>query len=186
MKMRKMLIMKMRKMLIGVAVAPLLAAGSASADGMGLNPSFAILGGGVWTAESDLPDNSAYGIEIGADCLLFQPDNGVLRHRLSVTEFDDGPLEMTGAELNTHWEFEVADDLTMGFGPGLGYVSAKLDGDRNGLWAGQFGGSVQYDIDDTMFVGMEARYQITESDRFDGTREDMDNTRVMAKVGFNF
>ncbi|WP_026300761.1 outer membrane beta-barrel protein [Thioalkalivibrio sp. ALE23] len=178
--------MQVRRMMFAMAAAPLLAVGTASADGMGLNPSFAVMGGGLWTTDSDLRDDPAYGLEIGSDCLLFQPDNGVLRHRLSVTEFDDGPLRMTSTELNTHWEFEVADSVTMGFGPGLGYVNTKLDGDRNGLWAGQFGGSVQYDVDDTLFVGMEARYQITESDRFAGSREDMDNMRVMAKVGFNF
>jgi hypothetical protein len=37
-----------------------------------------------------------------------------------------------------------------------------------------------------LFLGLEARYQFTESARFEGRRRDADNMRILGKAGFHF
>lgn len=158
----------------------------ASAVERGMEPSVALLGGVVAPDLSDASSDAAYGVEIGANCQLFQPATGVLRHHFSVSRYSDDPLKMTSAEINSHWMFEPNERLSLGFGPGIGYVRAELDDETNGLWAAQVGGSLKYQLDRQWFLGLEARYQFTENDRFDGRRADADNMRVMGKVGMQF
>ncbi|WP_018146314.1 MULTISPECIES: outer membrane beta-barrel protein [unclassified Thioalkalivibrio] len=158
----------------------------ASAVERGMEPSVALLGGVVSPDLSDASSDAAYGVEIGANCQLFQPATGVLRHHFSVSRYSDDPLKMTSAEINSHWMFEPNERLSLGFGPGIGYVRAELDDETNGLWAAQVGGSLKYQLDRQWFLGLEARYQFTENDRFDGRRADADNMRVMGKVGMQF
>ncbi|WP_018948887.1 outer membrane beta-barrel protein [Thioalkalivibrio sp. ALMg11] len=158
----------------------------ASAVERGMEPSVALLGGVVSPDVSDASSDTAYGVEIGANCQLFQPATGVLRHHFSVSRYSDDPLKMTSAEINSHWMFEPNERLSLGFGPGIGYVRAELDDETNGLWAAQVGGSLKYQLDPQWFLGLEARYQFTENDRFDGRRADADNMRVMGKVGMQF
>lgn len=157
-------------------------------QGAGLEPGIAAMVGSLSPDSSRTSTDWVYGVELSANCLLFQPQQGVLRHQLSVTRYSERPLKMTSGELNTHWMFDAGPDLKVGLGPGIGYVRADLHNEKNNLWAFQLGGSLRYDLDQNLFLGAEARYQWTESDRFrDGhRREDVDNFRVMAKVGVNF
>ncbi|WP_019023904.1 MULTISPECIES: outer membrane beta-barrel protein [unclassified Thioalkalivibrio] len=160
--------------------------GIAQAQERGPQPSLAVMAGSVSPDPSGTSSDWGYGIEFGHNCRLLQPTVGVLRHNLSVSRYSEDPLRMTSAELNSHWMFDATPNLQIGFGPGLGYVRAKLGDETNGVWAAQVGASLKYNMDNRMFLGLEARHQFTESDRFRNGREDVDNFRVMAKVGMNF
>ncbi|ADC71034.1 hypothetical protein TK90_0519 [Thioalkalivibrio sp. K90mix] len=181
---------KLRTSLAMLAAGTLALAGTTAQaqERVGMEPSIAVMLGSVSPDASGTSTDWGYGIELGANCQLLQPRTGVLRHQLSVSRYSESPLRMTSTELNTHWMFETAPNLELGFGPGLGYVRAELGDDTNGLWAAQFGGSLKYTMDNNMFLGVEARYQFTESDRFRSGRgrEDVDNLRVMAKLGVHF
>lgn len=155
-------------------------------DRTGLEPSVAVLVGSVSPDPSGTSTDWGYGVELGANCQLLQPANGVLRHQLSVTRYSEDPLRMTSTEFNTHWLFDTAPGLQLGFGPGIGYVRAELGDEKNSVWAAQVGGSLRYSLDNDLFLGVEARYQFTGSDRYRGRSEDVDNFRVMGKVGMNF
>jgi|GEM_PF-1170039 len=176
--------LNLRNALSVTVVSVAMAGGVAQADMVrDLSPGIAVMGGVIDPELSGASSDWGYGVEASADCLLLQPAQGVLRHQLSITRYDDRPLRMTSTELNTHWMFEVAPRLEIGAGPGISYMRARLGGETNGLWGAQVGGSMNYTLDNNVFMGVEARYQFTESERFNGSSEDMDNYRVMGKVG---
>ena len=179
--------MSLRHSLIPLATATaLLGAGPALADRTPLDPAIAVLGGVLFPDVPRADDDFVYGVELSGNCQFIQPAPGPLRHHLSVTRYKDNPLTMTSAELNTHYMMTMSPELSLGIGPGIGYARTEIGSDENGLWAFQVGGSMHYRMPSNLFIGVEARYQFTESARFEGVSRDADNMRVMAKFGTHF
>ncbi|MFP4182845.1 MAG: porin family protein [Thiohalospira sp.] len=187
----------MQRTLIATATAAglTLGAGTASAadwfpiadEGFSAQPSVAVAGGTQELDWDGADSGSVAGIELAMNCGLFAPEQGRIRQQISLTQYDEDGLETTHLELNPHYLFVDDGPLTVGAGPGLGYVDADRDGGGDdGAFALQAGASVNYDFGPA-FVGAEARYQwTTEADLGNNFEEDLGNTRVMAKVGVNF
>jgi len=178
-----------------VAAGLTLAAGTASAadwfpvadEGFSAAPSVAVVGGTQDFAWDGADSGSVAGIEFGLNCPLLAVDSGRIRQQVSLTQYDEDGLETTHLELNPHYLFVDDGNLTVGAGPGFGWVQADPEqGDSANAFALQAGASVNYDFGPA-FVGAEARYQwTTEADFGGNSEEDLSNTRVMAKVGVNF
>ena len=145
-------------------------------------PTVSLMGGIMNPDVPGADTDSVFGAELSFNCLALQPPTGKIRTQISWTRYDEGGLELNSVELNPHYLWKVGNNLELGVGPGLGYVSGKSGALDEGVWALQAGASVHY-RSGNMFLGAEARYQFTEEDF--GT-SDLDNFRVMLKVGYNF
>lgn len=145
-------------------------------------PTLALMGGALNPSPSGLDTDRAFGAELSFNCIAVQPPEGKLRTQLSYTQYDDNGLKINSLEINPHYVWPVAHGLELGVGPGIGYVTGKAGGQDENAWALQLGASLHY-RSGPLFLGAEVRYQATQDD-FGG--DDLDNTRVMLKVGYNF
>lgn len=182
----------MRIQLVTASAILAFAASSAHAEGWNLlpvtdagfkaEPTIALMGG---LMDPDVPgadSDTAMGLELSFNCIALQPPSGKIRTQISWTRYDDAGLKIESFEVNPHYLWRVSDKVELGVGPGLGYVSGKTGGVDDNVLAMQLGASLHYHSGN-LFMGGEARYQTTEND-FAGT--DLDNFRVMLKVGYNF
>ncbi len=139
---------------------------------------------------SAMDDRSVYGIELSFDCPVFTlPGNNPLRQQLSVNHSDKGGFEVTSIEMNPYYFIDMADDLVLGFGPGIGAVHGEPDGGQDQwLFAVQAGAGLKYYMDDFL-VGADIRYQWTAEKNFSsvgGQKEDLENMRLLLKAGYRF
>ena len=125
------------------------------------------------------------GAELAFNCLLIQPPSGVIRSKISVGQYDHDGLELTSYEINPRWTFNLSKDLSVGFGPGIGYVDAKAAGHSKGLWAAQIGADLDYRIG-SLNLGLGARWQATQDHQIAVGYKGADNFLVEAKIGMNF
>ena len=146
-------------------------------------PTFALTAG---TQDYDDGDSGGvYGVELGLACPTLKPPQGRIRQQISLTRYDEDGLETTSLEVNPHYMVDLASNLAVGFGPGLGYVQADTSVGDDGVFALQAGTSLHYRTG-PLFLGAEARYQWTQSADFGGGSHDMDNIRLQGKVGVAF
>lgn len=150
--------------------------------GFKAEPTLAIMGGMLNPDVSGADADTAGGVELSFNCLALQPSTGKLRTQISWSKYDDAGLEIESVELNPHYLVKVGEGLELGAGPGIGYVSGKTGAVDDHAWALQVGASAHYRAG-KLFLGAEARYQFTQEEFAD---QDMDNLRVMLKVGYNF
>lgn len=171
-----------------------LGAGTASAGewfpiaerGFSAQPSLALMGGSQSFDWDEADSDTVYGVELAMNCGLYAPERGRIRQQISLTQYDDGGLETIHLELNPHYLFIDNGKLTMGAGPGVGWVQSDIEGGGDDdVFAVQAGASVGYDFR-PLFIGVEARYQWTTEADFGAVEENLSNSRVMAKVGINF
>ncbi len=139
---------------------------------------------------SAMDDRSVYGIELSFDCPVFTlPGNNPLRQQLSVNHSDKGGFEVTSIEMNPYYFIDMADDLVLGFGPGIGAVHGEPDGGKDQwLFSVQAGAGLKYYMDDFL-VGADIRYQWTAEKNFSnvgGNKEDLENMRLLLKAGYRF
>lgn len=131
-------------------------------------------------------DSNAFtGAEVAFNCLMLQPPSGVIRSKISVGQYDHGGLKLTSFEVNPRWTFIIDKDLSVGFGPGIGYVEAKAAGQSKGMWAAQVGADLDYRIG-KLNLGLAARWQSTQDSQIAIGYKGADNTLIEAKIGFNF
>lgn len=178
-----------------LAVAITGASGAASAGGWDLfpvtgadykaEPTLAVIGGAMDPDFSDADSDALYGLELSLNCPLLQTPSNRIRQQLSVTHYDEDGLEMVSVEINPHYVVPVSDGLEFGFGPGLGVIDVDSGSDSETLLGLQAGMSLHYRRD-AMFVGAEARYQVTTEEEFAGVDRDADNSRYLLKAGINF
>lgn len=181
--------MKLNALLIAMAVV---AAPAAQAAGWSLmpvtdagfkaEPTLALMGGMLNPNVSGADADSAYGAELSFNCIALQPPEGKLRTQVSFNKYDDAGLEIQSFEINPHYLVKVGEGLEIGAGPGIGYVTAKAGAMDESALALQLGVSAHY-RSGPMFLGAEARYQVTQEEF---ANDDMNNFRVMLKVGVNF
>lgn len=149
-------------------------------------PTIALMTG---TLDQDIAgddSDTVTGIELGINCPLLTTPNNRIRQRISVSSFDNDTVEIGSFELNPHYMIKVTEGLELGFGPGLGYVQAELGAEDDSTWAVQLGFSAEYRRD-MLFAGAEIRHQITgDVDLGGGAETDLENTRVMFKIGVDF
>lgn len=135
----------------------------------------------------DFRSSAIAGVELSLNCPLLQPPTNRIRQQVSLTWYDKGRNEITSLEINPHYVVEVAPGLELGAGPGLGLVMVDTaTGDGNVLGV-QFGASAHYHGNSPLFIGAEARYQLTTESRFGGGQKtDVNNFRFGIKVGYSF
>lgn len=125
------------------------------------------------------------GLELALNCGLLQTPTGVVRTKISYGQFDKDGVELRTFEVNPRWTIPLTDRLSAGFGPGIGYVRAKVDGNDADLFAWQLGADLDYRLG-ALNLGLGARWQDTADKRISAGRDGADNWLVQAKVGVNF
>ena len=121
----------------------------------------------------------AYGAEISFDCPVFTlPGKHILRQQLTLLTYDTGAEDMYSIEMNPYYFFKLQDDLELGVGPGIGGM--KMGDTWHFTY--QAGAGLKYYATQNIIVGADFRWQGVEEK--DGI--DMDNTRLIAKVGYRF
>ena len=150
--------------------------------GFKAEPTLSLMGGMLNPDVNGADSDTAMGVELSFNCIALQPPSGKIRTQISWTRYDDAGLEINSVEVNPHYLWRMTDKVEIGVGPGLGYVSGKAGAVDESMLAMQLGTSLHY-RSGNLFMGAEARYQVTEEE-FGNT--DLDNFRVMLKVGYNF
>jgi hypothetical protein len=168
--------------------------GSALAEGWVVGPAFkdgwdpeftlAAVGGSM---DPDHVSSDLYkGVEFSLNCPWFQPPTGTIRQQFNIGTFDDNGLEITSFEMNPNYFMTLTPNLTLGVGPGIGYVRASINnGPTEGLWSIQASANLNY-RSGPLFMGAGVRYQNTEDDALAAGVNGADNWLVNAKIGFNF
>ncbi len=128
---------------------------------------------------------SYQGIEVAFNCLALQPPTGIIRSQISLGTFDHNGIKLTTFEINPHWTTSLANNLTFGVGPGVGYVKAEVNGQTTNMAALQIGADLNYRIG-TLNLGLGARWQDTSNKDIAPGIHGANNTLIEAKVGINF
>lgn len=147
-------------------------------------PTLALLGGIQDPDVRGAGADSLMGIELSLNCPLIQPPKNRIRQQLSLSRYDDSGLELTSLEINPHYMMPLSEHLELGVGPGLGIVRAEAGRDEETLYTAQAGASLQYRVG-ALYLGAEARYQLTTEDSLGGRDRDVDNSRFLLKVGLD-
>lgn len=186
----------MKKKVLAIALGSLFISANASAadgewnwfagadDDYVMEPTASLLVGSM--KPKDGSSGSISGIELSFNCPLVQPPTNKIRQQISYAKYDEAGTEVTTIEINPHYVVETSPGLSIGAGPGLGYVSVDTPAKDESMLAIQLGASVHYNASDVFFVGGEARYQITQDENLGGSVEGLDNWRVALKAGMNF
>jgi len=184
-----------QKTVLAVGGALLAASTPAMADGWQVLPatqsdyeaqaSIAVLGGLQDPDVANVDAAGVAGLEVSLSCPTLKPPQGEIRQQISITRFDNDGLEMTSVEINPHYLMPLGENLDLGVGPGLGYVSAEKGSEDDGVFALQAGASLHY-RSGPLFLGAEARYQFTQEADFGSDDEDLNNYRLLGKAGVNF
>ncbi len=155
-------------------------------DGYTAQPAVSLMFGMLDPDVDGVDSDAITGIEVSLNCPMLQPPTNRIRQQISYTRYDKDGVELTSIEANPHYVIETSPGLELGFGPGFGYVMAKTDNGTldDGALALQLGVSAHYTGMGPLFIGAEARYQMTGD--FDGIDDSIDNFRVALKVGYSF
>lgn len=138
--------------------------------------------------KNTIKEDITYGVELSFNCPVFTlPNNHVLRQQLSLNRYDKGGLKITTIEMNPYYFVSLSDDLSFGFGPGIGAMKAELaNGQDEWLFTFQAGAGLKYYMDNFL-IGADFRYQwAAEKDFGTGVNQDLDNKRFLLKVGYAF
>lgn len=148
----------------------------------GIPMGFALLGGVMKGEGSDTDWNALYGAELSYEC-LFSP---AVRSQLQFTHYDHDGLKMLQLSANPHYIFNRGDAVEFGFGPHLGVARAEIGNEDDTVFTYGLGASAKSDISENFFVGAEARYEWTTDAEFGGVKDDLNNAKVFAKIGYQF
>lgn len=131
-------------------------------------------------------DRDTYaGVELAFNCGLFQTPVGVVRTKVSYGGYDHDGLEYRSFEVNPRWTMPVAQNLSFGVGPGIGYVRTEA-GDRDAhMFAWQLGADLDYRMG-RLNLGLGARWQDTLDKSVAPGIKGVENWLVQAKIGLAF
>ncbi|MDH5378033.1 MAG: hypothetical protein OEX00_06920 [Gammaproteobacteria bacterium] len=156
-------------------------------DGYVAEPAVSIIAGQMSPGDKNLDPQTITGLELSLNCPLLQPPTNRIRQQISYTTFKQDEFTLTNIELNPHYVVEVSPKLEIGGGPGFGYLMTSGGAKNPSLLAVNVGASAHYFGLGPVFLGAEWRYQLTTSEDFGGTdKQDMNNWRFAAKVGYSF
>ena len=153
-------------------------------DGFDPDLTLSVTGGIMDPQTHGLDTDLVFGLELSLNCLLLDPPQGKIRQQLSFSHYDDGGLEITSFEMNPHYIYNMDNALSIGFGPGIGYLDADGRNVNEGAFTLQGGVSLHYKMSERLFLGAEARYQWTKE--LDDLDDDLKNARIFGKVGYRF
>ncbi|HHD78748.1 MAG TPA: hypothetical protein ENK98_03800 [Epsilonproteobacteria bacterium] len=144
--------------------------------------SFALLGGVMKDEGSNTDWKAFYGAELAFECLL----SDSTRSQLQLTNYDHEGLQMLQLSANPHYIFNRGDAVEFGAGPHIGVARAEIGNEDDTVFTYGLGASARADIGNNFFVGAEARYEWTTDAEFSGVKDDLNNAKVFAKLGYSF
>ncbi len=176
----------MKKQILATVVGALFFSANVNAEGWKLfagkdagfvlEPTASIMLGMMKPKEGD--SGKILGVEMSFNCPLLQPPTNKIRQQISFAQYDENGAKLSSIEINPHYVVEVYPGLSIGAGPGVGYVLVDASGVDN-AFAGQLGASVHYNVSKRFFVGGDMRYQLTDN-------SDINNSRMALKLGVSF
>jgi opacity protein-like surface antigen len=154
------------------------------------NIEVALVAGHMSPSNKDLKSAMMYGLEVSLDCPVFTlPGENLLRQQFSVNRYSKNSVDITTIEVNPYYFINLSENFVVGFGPGIGGAHVDVDGGaRTWMFTYQVGAGVKYYFNEDVFAGVDLRQQWSvEKDYLQsGTKEDVENFRAMAKVGYRF
>ena len=152
------------------------------------NIEVAVVGGYANYNNSAVGNDPMYGLEISLDCPVFTlSGDNPLRQQFSYNKFNNRGVDITTIEINPYYFIDLTDNMVFGFGPGAGYAKVEANGRDTSFVTYQVGAGVKY-YSRNIFAGADIRWQGSkDKDYFGaGMQQDLENTRVMLKVGYRF
>jgi len=139
--------------------------------------------GGVMRGEGDNSEwKGLFGLEFSFGCLL----SDSIRSQLQATYYDDDFTKMLQISANPHYIFNLGDATTFGAGPHIGIAKVEVSNESDTIFTYGVGASMRTDISTNLFIGAEARYEWTTEAEFSGIKDDIQNVKVFAKIGYSF
>jgi len=143
--------------------------------------------GGVMQAKDDNKDIfSPMGVEVSINCPLLKAPNHTIRQRISYLQSDKNGFKTQAFELNPHHMYKVAENVTAGFGPSIGYTKVENSSGDDGVFTFGIGASARYELPKNLFIGAEARYVKAQEFEIAGKKTGFDNARALVKFGYQF
>lgn len=143
--------------------------------------SIALLGGIMKDQDADNWED-IYGAEFSFKCLF--SDN--IRSQLQLTQFDDNYIQMLQLSMNPHYIFNRGEDVEFGIGPSFGIANAEIGSKDDIVFTYGLGASIRTDFDNNFFIGVEARYEWTSDIEFSEEKDNLNNAKLFAKIGYWF
>ena len=117
---------------------------------------------GIMNVSGSSASGTAVGAELAFNCLFFEPAVGKIRPAFSLNRYSDDVFTLSTIELNPSYVYYITQNLSVGGGPGFGYmISSK--GPATNTWTVQAGVGIGYDLG-IVSLGLEARYQWQENE----------------------
>ena len=155
-------------------------------DSHKLNTAVAIIGGSMQGDESGSESDSFYGLEVSMDCPLIKVPTGKIRQQINLTTYDDGDIAIRQFNLNPHYQIPLSSTLTMGVGPSFGIANVEILDQDDTIFTYGVGTSLRAELTKEIFIGAEARYELTTDADLFNIEDDFNNLKFFAKVGYQF
>ena len=133
------------------------------------------------SSDLDAHDSSGdlYGVELSFIAPCVKASEHTIREQVSLTKFHKQDVDIYTLEANPHYLYQVESNTFFGIGPSIGLnIIDSNDLDDVALTLG-VGASIHKVMTDKLFLGAEFR-TVYATDR------DVDNVRVIGKVGYFF
>ena len=158
------------------------AVNTSSFETAGIPMGLAVLGGAMKGEGSDTDWKGFYGLEFSFECLL----SDTTRSQLQLTNYDHDGVKMLQLSANPHYIFNRGDSIEFGAGPHIGVAKVEIGNEDDTVFTYGLGASAVSKITENFFVGVEARYEWTTDAEFGGVKDDLNNAKVFAKIGYSF
>ena len=119
-----------------------------------------------------------YGLELSFVCKYAQASEHAIRQQVSLTKFHKDSVHLYTLEANPHYLYQLESNTYFGIGPSVG-ISRANGTDDNIVFTLGAGVSLRKDMTDKLFLDAEFRTVYA-------TESDVDNVRVLLKVGYYF
>jgi len=149
----------------------------------------AVLGGNSHLKKDNKSSNAtSYGVEVSLNCPLIKLPDNIIKQHGSIIGYSKNNIELLSFELNPYQVFEIDNGTTIGAGPSFGLTSIEIGNKDDTLLTYGLGGSIKKEINDVLFIGLNAHYLWT-SEMHIGDEHlnvDLDNLRILGKIGYQF
>lgn len=134
---------------------------------------------GIMNVSGSPGSGTTAGAELEFNCLIFEPAVGKIRPAFGFNRSSDDTYTLNTVELNPSYVYYITQNLSVGGGPGIGYmISSK--GPATNSWTFQAGVGIGYDFN-IVLLGLQARYQWRLNEEEDAVN--LDNSRVSFTIG---
>jgi len=174
----------MKKLFLTTVLASTLAMANSSVldNEFKIAPSVAVIGGSMDTLNVDNTDAAGfYGLAVGFNCLL----SDTIRQELQITNYDNDDLKILQVNLNPRYLVDLTESTTLGMGPTFGLAKVENLNDSDTVFTYGLGVNLQMNFDNA-FVAAETKYELTQDAELANIKQDVDNLKVLLKVGYTF